>query len=211
MNSNKDKSPDSRSSRELWLSAAFEALVQNGVGAVKIQPLAEQLKLSRTSFYWYFKDRKALLAALIEEWNHKNTGGLTAASEAYAESLAEAVLNVISAFLDPNQFDSKLDFAIRSWALQDPDVMEEVRIADEVRLQALTAMFEKHGYDSHDADVRARTIYLVQIGYISMQVQEDLATRMARIPNYVATYTGQQPTPNEIARFHARHHFVPES
>ncbi|WP_421864540.1 TetR/AcrR family transcriptional regulator [Motiliproteus sp.] len=211
MNSTTDKSPDSRSSRELWLSAAFEALVQNGVGAVKIQPLAEQLKLSRTSFYWYFKDRKALLSALIEEWNRKNTGGLTAATEAYAESLAEAVLNVISAFLDANQFDSKLDFAIRSWALQDPDVMEEVRIADEVRLQALIAMFEKHGYDRHDADVRARTIYLVQIGYISMQVQEDLATRMARIPNYVATYTGQQPTPNEIARFHARHHFVPES
>ena len=40
------------------------------------------------------------------------------------------------------------------------------------------------------ADVRARTVYLVQIGYITMQVKEDLATRMKRIPHYVEVFTG---------------------
>ena len=62
-----------------------------------------------------------------------------------------------------------------------------------------------------DADVRARTIYLAQIGYISMQVRESLAIRMARIPSYVGIYTGGLlPEPREIARFHASHGFTPE-
>ncbi|MCS5574185.1 MAG: DUF3349 domain-containing protein, partial [Pseudomonadales bacterium] len=140
-----------------------------------------------------------------DEWNNRNTGALLAATEAYANSPAEAVLNVISEFLDDHQFDSKLDFAIRSWALQDKSVIKRVKRADDKRLAALTKMFEHHGYDSADADVRARTMYLVQVGYISLQVKESLPTRMQRIPGYVSTFTGHMPSDQEIARFRARH------
>ena len=55
-----------RGSREGWLEAAYDTLVREGVEAVKILPLAERLGLSRTSFYWFFKDRDALLAALAK-------------------------------------------------------------------------------------------------------------------------------------------------
>jgi len=200
-----EKTSGWRGSREVWLDAAFKALVEKGVDAVKIQPLATQLKLARTSFYWHFSDRSALLSALIEEWDRQNTGALLTATRAYAESPAEAVLNVISEFLDDQQFDSKLDFAVRSWALQDSGVMKSVKQADGKRLQALSAMFERFGYEPDDADVRARTLYLVQIGYISMQVNEDIEVRMQRIPGYVNTYTGQYPSEQELARFGARH------
>ena len=43
-----------RGSRALWLDAARQVFVETGVDAVKIQPLAERLALSRTSFYWFF-------------------------------------------------------------------------------------------------------------------------------------------------------------
>ena len=46
------------------LDAARQALLESGLDAVKIQPLATRLNLSRTSFYWFFKDRTALLDAL---------------------------------------------------------------------------------------------------------------------------------------------------
>lgn len=195
----------------MWLNAAFEVLLKKGVDAVKIQPLAAQLDLSRTSFYWYFSDRKALLDALISHWDSKNTGGLVAACEAYAESPAEAMLNVISAFLVQDQFDARLDFAVRSWSLQDKRVMGRVKQADKTRLSALRQMLIKQGYKRADADVRARTIYLVQIGYISMQVEETLETRMKRIPGYVTVFTGQEPTQLELARFYARHNYSPKN
>lgn len=198
-----------RGSREVWLEAALEALVEGGVDAVKIQPLASRLNLSRTSFYWFFKDRKALLEALVDAWNSKNTGGLVSMAEAYAETPAEAVLNVISAFLDDALFDPRLDFAVRGWALQAPDLMARVNEADEIRLAALRGMLERHGYDPDDADVRARTMYLVQIGYIAMQVRESLATRMKRVPGYVKTFSGHAPTERELARFFARHDYGP--
>ncbi|PTM92179.1 TetR/AcrR family transcriptional regulator [Mycoplana dimorpha] len=194
-----------RGSPEGWLEAAYEALLESGVDSVKILPLAKKLNLSRTSFYWFFKDREELLDALIARWREKNTGNLVKRTEAYAESLAEAMLNVFDCWLDKTLFDSQFEFAVRSWALQSPEILAEVQQADQLRLEALTRMFMRFGFDEASADVRARTTYLVQIGYISMQSREDVALRMKRIPEYIAIYTGQVPQQRELDRFFARH------
>lgn len=199
-----------KGSRDAWLEAAFELLLESGVDNVKILPLAKRLKLSRTSFYWFFKDREALLDALIERWREKNTQSLVRQTEAYSESIAEAILNIFDCWLDPELFDSPLEFAIRSWALQSDEVVREIDAADEARIEALTRMFVKYGYDTLAANVRARTIYLTQIGYISMKAQEALGVRMQRIPMYVEIFTGQAPQPHELRRFHARHGYSPQ-
>lgn len=105
-----------RGSREGWLEAAYESLVETGVDAVRVLPLSKRLKLSRTSFYWFFDDREALLAALIDLWRARNTGNLIRRSESYAESIAEAILNVFDCWVDPQLFDSRFEFAVRSCA-----------------------------------------------------------------------------------------------
>lgn len=193
-----------RGSRALWLAAAKQAFLDTGLDAVKIQPLATQLNLSRTSFYWFFKDRNMLLDALLEEWEAKNTGAFVEACSAYAETISEAVLNLITVFQDEALFEPRLDFAVRGWAHQSDPVMARVNDADDRRLDAIRQMFQRFGFPPEDADVRARTVYLTQIGYISMQVQETLATRMARVPAYVQIFCGRAPSKNELARFHAR-------
>jgi AcrR family transcriptional regulator len=199
-----------RGSREGWLEAAFDTLVESGVDTVKILPLAKKLALSRTSFYWYFKDREELLSALVATWREKNTGNIVRRSQAYAESIAEAMLNVFDCWLDIDLFDARFEFAIRSWALQSDDILAEVQGADNTRIDALKEMFIRFGHPEATADVRARTVYLVQIGYISMQSKEDIAVRMKRIPEYIAIYTGQVPQQRELDRFFARHDYRPE-
>lgn len=192
-----------RGSREGWLEAGYQALIESGVDAVKIQPLARGLNLSRTSFYWFFEDREALLAALIEGWEQRTTLPLLAATQEYAETQAEAMLNVLACFL-ADAFDSRLEFAVRSWALQDPAIAARIETADAARLSALRDMLMRWNHPQSDADVRARTIYLTQIGYISMRAREMMQTRITRIPTYVEIYTGQRPEPREMARFAAR-------
>ncbi|MDO5612193.1 MAG: TetR/AcrR family transcriptional regulator [Paracoccus sp. (in: a-proteobacteria)] len=192
-----------RGSRDGWLEAGYHALIEGGVDAVKIQPLAKRLNLSRTSFYWFFDDRDALLGALIDGWDARTTDPLIRAAQDYAETLAEAMLNVLAAFLS-GSFDAPLEFAVRSWALQDASVADRVQAADQARLTTLRNMLTRWGQPAPQADIRARTIYLTQIGYISMRAKEDMPTRLARIPTYVEIYTGTPPEPREIARFMAK-------
>jgi AcrR family transcriptional regulator len=199
-----------RGSPEVWLEAAFEALLESGIDAVKIQPLAKRINLSRTSFYWFFKDREELLAGLLARWRNGNTGNLIRRTEAYADTVAEAMLNVFDCWLDRGLFDPQFEFAIRSWALQSDDILHEVRVADRLRMEALTAMLVRYGQPVEVADVHARTTYLVQIGYISMQTREGLEERMKRIPTYVETFCGQRPSQKELDRFFAKHGYSPD-
>lgn len=198
-----------RGSPDGWLDAAYDALLDGGVDAVKILPLAEKLNLSRTSFYWFFKDRDALLDALLQRWRDKNTGSIVAQSKAYAETAAEAMLNIMDCWLNRALFDSPLEFAVRSWALQSSAVLKDVKRADQARLDALRAMLMRFGQPELTADVRARTTYLVQIGYISMQTKETIETRMKRIPEYIRIFTGEAPRQRELDRFYARFNYTP--
>ncbi len=198
-----------RGSRDVWLDAARTALIQSGVDAVKIQPLATGMSIARTSFYWFFKDRNALLDALLDEWEAKNTGAFVEACGAYSETISEAVLNLIVVFHDEDLFEPQLDFAIRGWAHKSEAVAARVRDADEARLAAIRNMFERFDFEIDEADVRARTVYLTQIGYISMQVKESDVVRLNRAPGYVKTFCGKAPTRNELARFHARLKYEP--
>jgi AcrR family transcriptional regulator len=194
-----------RGSANVWLTAAYDELIESGVEAVRIMPLAKRLRLSRTSFYWFFKDRETLLEALIDLWREKNTGCIVKQADAYAESVTEALLNVMDCWFNRELFDSKFEYAVRSWALQSPEVATDILRADKIRLKAFTRLFVRHGLPSSEADVRARTVYLTQIGYISMKTEERLAERMSRIPHYVEIFAGQAPTQRELDRFYARH------
>lgn len=200
-----DKQTGWRGSEDLWLDAAYEMLVENGVDAVKVMPLAERLGLSRTSFYGHFESRQALLDALVARWREHNTGRLVERTRAYAESIGEAMFNLFDCWLRPELFDARFDFAIRTWALADPAVKAVLEDADRERIDAIAEMFARHGYAEDQARVRAYAVYYTQIGYISMMVVEPVSLRIRRMPLYIETFTGVAPTEAEVARFAARH------
>lgn len=199
------KSRGWRGSEDLWLDAAYDLLVTAGIDAVKVMPLAKKLGMSRTSFYWHFEDRDALLAALLKRWQAKNTDNLIAQTQLYAESFTEAMFNFFDCWLVKDLFDSRLDYAVRNWAQSDPAIRPVIEAADRKRIDAIIALFQRFGFKDELALARAHTVYYTQIGYIAMNVNESRADRLILMPSYVETYTGKKPTESEIARFMARH------
>ena len=195
----------SRNTEDLWLSAAYDLLTESGVEAVKIMPLARRIGLSRSGFYWHFKDRDALLEAMIRHWEDKNTGNLVSRCSAYADTICEAMFNLFDCWLDDTLFDARLDLAIRNWARNDRSLQSRLDSADTRRLEAVRGMFLRFDYDSDEAELRALTVLYTQIGYISMQVTEDPAARIARMPGYIEVFTGHHPLAADFERFLARH------
>ncbi|MCU9847290.1 TetR/AcrR family transcriptional regulator [Defluviimonas sp. WL0024] len=188
-----------------WIEAAYQLLIEGGVEAVKILPLARRLRLSRTSFYWHFTDRESLLAALVKRWQEKNTGNLVLQTEIAAATINEAVLNLFDCWVTPELFDAALDVAMRNWARTDSDLGRAFEAADNTRLAAIRAMFQRHGYGAEEADIRANTVYLTQVGYLALGTAETLETRLQRIPTYLLTFTGRPGSAAELETFNARH------
>ena len=51
-----------------WIDEGLKALVKSGFTALKAEPLAKALGVSRGSFYWHFKDIDAFHAAILKRW-----------------------------------------------------------------------------------------------------------------------------------------------
>src|SRR5829696_5322648 len=65
---------------EDWVAAARAAMAEGGIDAVAVEPLARRLGVTKGSFYWHFKDRKALLKATLERWEKESTEARISAS-----------------------------------------------------------------------------------------------------------------------------------
>jgi AcrR family transcriptional regulator len=184
-----------------WLDAARDVLVTRGVADVKVLTLSEHLSVSRSSFYWYFKNRRELLDGLLADWEATNIQKIVKHCALPASGIDEAVCNFFRCFMRPELFDQRLDFAIREWARRDKAVRQRIDVADETRLNAVIAMFSRHGYGPEEADHRARIIYFMQLGYHALEVNETLETRLSRVEGYLKGFTGRDPDPQVLANF----------
>ncbi len=187
--------------REDWLAMARDTLVNDGAEQVKILSLAERMGVSRSSFYWYFRNRNDLLDALLEDWEARNTSSIAAHCTRPAANITEAVLNFFRCFIDPARFDRGLDFAVREWSRRDETLRTRIDTADANRIATVTAMFARFGYDALEADARARILYFMQLGYHALDTREPMDARLARVRPYVQGFTGREPDESAIAIF----------
>ena len=145
-----------------WLSAGLEALRKGGVGSVRVECLAGDVGITKGSFYHHFRDRGALLDAVIEYWSREMTdaeferiqtlrGGLAARLVALAEDVLEKGMG-------------RYDPAIRAWARGDRKVAAAVAQVDRRRIKALAGLFEEGGFTPAEARTRARAFYTFLLG-----------------------------------------------
>jgi AcrR family transcriptional regulator len=109
-----------------WIAAAREMLIEGGISAVQISPLAGRLGVTRGGFYWRFKNRQDLLDQLLLDWENSN-------ARHFLNRLAEAgtprerMDRLIDLWMEERQFDPRLEAAIRQWALIDEPVRKRLR------------------------------------------------------------------------------------
>lgn len=201
INEQKEIAPQGSSSHEDWLNLALDTLIRDGIDRVKVQIMAKQLNVSRSSFYWYFKSPQDLNDQMLDRWLAKNTGPIIQRALRPAQTIAEAILNVFECWANESLFDPRLDIAVRLWARRDPSVLAVVTSADQQRLDALTRMFTRHGYTAHEALVRARVLYFTQVGQYTLDIKEDMPLRISRARAFVLSFCGSAPTEAEFERF----------
>src|SRR5881227_1859457 len=61
-------SAPTRTPRTSWIEGGLRALAAGGPDAVRIEPLAQALGVTRGGFYWHFDDRRALLEEMLDTW-----------------------------------------------------------------------------------------------------------------------------------------------
>jgi len=186
----KPPSASDRLSREDWIAAARKALIRAGVGEVKVDRLARDLKMTRGSFYWHFTSRADLLDALLESWARTNTDPFLRVLERDTDNPVLQYRRFVEVWIRAREFDPAYDSAMRDWARNARKVAKLVAQADAARMAALRRIFAAMGYGATEAEVRARVTYYHQVGYYALHVVESQRLRRALLPTYFRILSG---------------------
>jgi len=143
-----------RVSKEQWLAKALEALESSGIEAVKIDRLAKGLGISRSGFYWHFKNRQDLLEHLLDYWVRRYTGILTDNPDAAKLDPKKRLLTTMEMIRDKHL--TKFDLAMTSWAKSDSKIRKVVNKVVKMRLNYLRTIFSEIGFEGDELEMRTR-------------------------------------------------------
>jgi AcrR family transcriptional regulator len=148
--------------RDRWTDAALAALASDGIDAVRVEPLARHLKVTKGSFYWHFKDRGALLDAMLARWEQVATQGIIDQADRLTGPPATRLVQLFEQILAARIMD--LEVAIRAWGGRDERVARALRRVDQRRLGYNQRLLEELGFEPVEAEARAFLAYSMLFG-----------------------------------------------
>jgi AcrR family transcriptional regulator len=144
-----------------WLDLGLKTLAGSGFTALKAEPLARAMGVSRGSFYWHFADIGAFHAAILKRWREVAAEAIIAGVEAAADRADPLPLLLRRVFGER----LALENAVRSWAAADPLARAAVRSIDRRRLGYVESLLRASGHSPGAARARAQILYWAFLGY----------------------------------------------
>lgn len=181
-----------------WMRAARLALLHGGPNAVRVETLARQLGVSKGSFYWHFKNREAILEALLREWEEEKSllFDLLAQSDVH-QALTDFFDELERRVALSERGEWPSDAAIFGWAAVSPKVARRANKEEETRIRLLKKLFRQ--------DEVGEFFYMAYLGFLLRRRRVPEAAKNFPILAKMSKAFLQQPPPGmQPAAKHAR-------
>lgn len=167
----RDRAPaaNRRVTVDTWTQAAQAALRRGGPAAIRVEAIARTLGVSKGSFYWHFADRKALVEAVIAEWEAQSTAAIIAESErgATADDKLRRLLATVSTTFDRAQPPGELLLYLQA---EQEGVTASVQRVVGRRLDYVTELLVDLGADRREARRRAALALTTTVGMHQLHI-----------------------------------------
>ncbi len=149
-----------------WIQAGYSLLADEGLQALKIERLCEQLGVTKGSFYWHFSSMAGYRAALIESWAEQRGDEHAVYHQIQDLPPREQLSQMVMALVGPRHW--KLERTMREWARTDRSVAASVDAADRRVVKRVRRAFLDLGFSPEQADLRAYTTFAAGIGFLQI-------------------------------------------
>ncbi len=154
---------------------ALRALAAGGPDAVRIEPLATALGVSRGGFYWHFANRGALLEEVLDSWERASIEDVLDRVERDGED-ARSKLRRAGALTFSDRL-LPIDLAVRDWSRRDPAVAERLRRVDNRRMEYLRLQFRELCAEEEEVEARSILAFSLLIGNHFLAADHGALTR----------------------------------
>ena len=175
--------------RQSWLDAGLARLATHGPQGLRVMTIAQQLGVTKGSFYWHFEDQAEYLAALLQEWEQSRTQLIIENVEERGGTPANKLRNLLTLTVTA---EPHMMLAVRAWARTDALAAKAIKRIDKKRLAYLTGLIEGLGWPREEAATLARWHYCALIGHFNLQ---GTALSEAQLELILATLAFSPPRP----------------
>jgi AcrR family transcriptional regulator len=152
-----------RTPRTRWIEEGLQALAAGGPDAVRIEPLAQALGVTRGGFYWHFDHRRALLEEILDTWERIGVDEVIERVEREGGD-TRAKLRRLSGIAGAGDVPLRIELAVRDWARRAPTVAERLRRVDNRRMEYMRSLFGAFCPDEAEVEARCLVFYSLWIG-----------------------------------------------
>jgi AcrR family transcriptional regulator len=146
-----------RTPRTAWIDAGLRALSAGGPEAVRVEPLARLLCVTKGGFYWHFDDRDGLLDAMLATWERMVIDDVIDRIEGDGGD-ARAKLRRLFALAAARRDIVEVELAVRDWARRDKAAAQRLRRVDNRRMRYLRSQFREICDDADEVEVRCMLV-----------------------------------------------------
>jgi AcrR family transcriptional regulator len=155
--------PPTRTPRGTWIDEGLRALAAGGPDAVRIEPLAQALGVTRGGFYWHFENRRALMDEMLDTWERVSIDDVIERVDREGGDARVRLRRLFSLAASSREL-LKIDLAIRDWSRRDPAVSERLRRVDNRRMEYLRSLFGGFCADEDDVEARCTVVMSLFVG-----------------------------------------------
>ena len=154
-----------RTPRSAWIDQGLRALAAGGPDAVRIEPLAEGLGVTKGGFYWHFGDRRALLAEMLDTWERVMVDEVIERVDAGGgdgRAKLRRLFGLAASYSNEGLF--AIELAVRDWSRRDQEVAERLRRVDNRRMEYMRSLFAGFCPDEEDVEARCMMVMALFVG-----------------------------------------------
>lgn len=162
----------------MWIDAGLSELGRSGIEGVRVEVLAENLGITKGGFYRRFKDRQALLDAMLEKWTHARIAAVQEHGLRGGENPRDRIATIVKIYTGRiNPKGMEIELAIRQWARSDSAAATAVLKVDAARLKVPEKIYKEMGLPPKKARAHAVLLYSFVFGQSLILLEQTPAGR----------------------------------
>lgn len=148
---------------EQWVQKGIEHFSKGGIESLVVEKMAKEFACSKSSFYWYFKDREAFIDQIVAMWAKQATSDVIYVSSGNMreEERVRTVLTMM--FGNVQSGDFLLNF--RKLAQKKVKYAEMLQSIETKRMDYMTELLQQLGMCEERAKIKSQFIYHYYLGW----------------------------------------------
>lgn len=135
---------------------------------MRVEVLARDLRVSKGSFYWHFRDRGDLLERMLSRWEEGELGWLDVDHD--DASAATRWARVVARTANPDHV--RTEAAVRAWARRDERVARRVAALERRKASLIAGVLRDVGFTRSAAESWSEVVLLVCLGWLDRAARD---------------------------------------